>query len=157
MKKDLHVGIISILFTAIAITTIATICFVLTYAPAFAAEKDAAAIAAAAEGRTVNTFVVGFYEKSSTSAYASVRAASSSAMPESLTCTIVLQSAPIGSNNFTTVSGSKVTKTVYDTGSIMLTKTYAISSSKDYRIKIQLTDVIDGVKTTVTDYKDLDR
>ncbi len=93
-----------------------------------------------------------FTADSSTKATATVQATSSGTTPY-ITSKITLQSAALGSNNYSNVSGvSAKTKTVYDQTAILHTATFSISSSKDYRVKIELTDEVHGVESTVTSY-----
>lgn len=166
-NDDRYLKVVSAV-TAIGIMLVVlTLCIIITTAQAFAGVREVSTIdmgknavtgveRGIEDSRTVNNYGLEFYATSSTRAYASVTAISSG-VADSMTCTMVLQSATKGSNNYTTVSNSKVTRTVYDSGSMMLSTYYTISSTKDYRIKIQMTDEINGIRTTVTDYLDLTR
>lgn len=98
-----------------------------------------------------------FIADSSTKATATVQATSSGTTPY-ITSKITLQSAALGSKNYSNVSGvSAKTKTVYDQTAILHTATFSISSSKNYRVKIELTDEVHGVESTVTSYCYLSR
>ena len=75
-----------------------------------------------------------------------------------ITAKITLQSAPLGSASYTNVSGVlPSTFTVYDSSSIAHFCTFPISSGKNYRIKIEITDKVNGKQATVTKYKTLTR
>lgn len=166
-NDDRYLKVVSAV-TAIGIMLVVlTLCIIITTAQAFAGVREVSTIdmgknavtgveRGIEDSRTISTYVLDFHATSTTKAHASVRAASSG-VPDYITCTIVLQSAPKGSTNYTTVTNSKVTRTVYDQGAMLLSTEYTISSTKDYRIKIQMTDEINGIRTTVTDYKDLVR
>lgn len=107
--------------------------------------------------RTIIGIAKSFVADSSKSATASVRSVSSGETPY-ITSKITLQSAPLGSKNYSNVSGvSSSSRTVYDATIINHTCTFPISSSKDYRIKIQVTDEVEGIESTVTSYCSLSR
>lgn len=106
--------------------------------------------------RTVNGITKYFGADSATKATASVQATSSGFTPF-ITSTITLQSAALGSSSYSNVAGSSSTKTVYDMIIINHAVKYTISSSKDYRIKIELTDEVNGVESTTTTYCYLSR
>lgn len=109
------------------------------------------------ETRTITTCSYSFLASSSVSADAYVYAVSSG-IASYITSKITLQSAPLGSSSFTNVSGvSPSTYTVYDRSSIAHLCSFPITSSKDYRIKIELTDEVNGKEATVTRYKNLTR
>ncbi len=75
-----------------------------------------------------------------------------------ITSKITLQSAPLGSASYTNVSGVlPSTYTVYDSSSITHFCTFPISSGKNYRIKIEITDKVNGKEVTVTKYQTLTR
>ena len=167
MKRTFYDGFVSVAITIGIMLVVTTVCIGLTTAFSFADTQQVAITGSengvvastekvAGDSRTVGNYVLDFHTISSTRAYASVQAASSGSA-DYITCTIVLQSAPLGSDNYTTVANSKVSRTVTDTNSMLLSTYYTISSNKDYRIKIQMTDEINGIRTTVTDYKDLVR
>lgn len=109
------------------------------------------------ETRTITGCRYSFTASSSVSADAYVYAVSSG-IASYITSKITLQSAPLGSSSFTNVSGvSPSTYTVYDTASITHLCSFPITSSKDYRIKIELTDEVNGKEVTWTKYKELSR
>ena len=71
---------------------------------------------------------------------------------------ITLQSAPLGSASYTNVSGVlPSTYTVYNTSYIDHICSFPISSGKNYRIKVEVTDKVNGKISTVTLYKTLSR
>ena len=83
---------------------------------------------------------------------------SSTVMASSITSKITLQSAPLGSISYSNVSGVlPSTLTVYNQSYIKHLCSFPISSSKNYRIKIELTEKYNGKKTTATIYKTLTR
>lgn len=107
-----------------------------------------------ADPQTIQSCTFSFKATSSTKATATVSATSSGDTPF-ITSKITLQSAPLGTTKFTDVSGSTKTKTVEDQISILHTCTFNITSDKEYRIKIQLTDKVDGIQVTKTYYQAL--
>ncbi|MHC1723934.1 MAG: hypothetical protein AB9836_12110 [Aminipila sp.] len=107
--------------------------------------------------RTVVNIAKSFVADSSKSATATVRATSSGETPY-ITSKMTLQSAALGSSSYSNVSGvSSSSRTVYDTTIILHSCDFPITSSKDYRVKIQLTDKVNGVESTVTSYCYLSR
>nr|WP_315025186.1 hypothetical protein [uncultured Aminipila sp.] len=106
--------------------------------------------------RTVNGIAKSFIADSSTKATASVQATSSGTTPY-ITSKITLQSAALGSSSYSNVSDSSKTKTVYESSGITHVVIFSISSNKDYRVKIQLTDEVNGVESTTTTYCYLSR
>ena len=108
-----------------------------------------------ASPNTIMTCARSFVAVSSTSAIAEVFAGSSGDTPF-ITSEITLQSAPLGTTSFTDVKGSTKTKTVENQTSILHTCSFDISSDKEYRIKVKLTDKVNGIQSTKTYYKTLD-
>jgi len=98
-----------------------------------------------------------FEATSSTSAEADVYGVSSG-IAEYITSLITLESAPLGTTSFTKVDGvnSKI-KTVLDTSSIRHICDFPITSDREYRIKIELTDKVNGMEITATYYCALTR
>ena len=83
---------------------------------------------------------------------------SSSGMSSFITSKITLQSAPLGSSSYTNVSGIlPSTYTVHNTSHINHLCSFPISSSRNYRIKVEVTDKVNGKESTVTLYKTLTR
>ena len=108
-----------------------------------------------ASPNTIMSCVSSFVATSSTRARAEISATSSGQTPF-ITSEITLQSAPLGTTSFTDVKGSTKTKTVEDQTSILHSCSFNITSDKEYRIKVKLTDKVNGTQVTKTYYKDLD-
>lgn len=84
--------------------------------------------------------------------------ASCSGIASYITSKITLQSAPLGSVSYSNVSGVfPSTQTVYDQSNITHLCSFPISTGKNYRIKIEITDKVNGKVATVTKYKNLTR
>ena len=116
----------------------------------YAAVKDDSA-----QPITVNQCVISFTAISSTSARAHVYGRSSNGV-EFIKSKITLQSAPKGSSSYSNVSGvDPEIYTVYDSLTINHLCTFPITSSKNYRIKVELTDKVNGKQYTVTKYQAL--
>lgn len=82
----------------------------------------------------------------------------SSGIASYITAKITLQSASLGSSSYSNVSGILPSSyTVYNTASITHLCNFPISSNRNYRIKIELTDKVNGKVATVTLYKNLTR
>lgn len=106
---------------------------------------------------TVGGYVISFTERNSVKGYAEVYV-TTVGIASSISSKITLQSAPLGSASYTNVSGVlPSTYTVYNKASITHTCSFPISSNKNYRIKIEITDVVDGKKSTFTKYQKLSR
>ena len=106
---------------------------------------------------TKGTFLIIFDATSNTSATSEVSFYADS-IATSIKSTITLQSAPLGSSNYSNVSGiSPSTRTVYNTTYIYHTCNFNISSQKDYRIKVEISQTINGINTTTIRYKTLVR
>ena len=107
--------------------------------------------------RTPAGYVISFSTTNNVQALADVFV-TSSGYASSITSKITLQSAPLGTSSYSNVTGVlPSTYTVYNAGSITHLCTFPVSSSKNYRIKIEVTDVVDGKKATATLYKTLSR
>lgn len=110
-----------------------------------------------AEPQTIGNYTVSFVAKSDVTADVILFAASIG-IPSYITSKITLQSASLGSSVYTNVSGIQPsTYTVYNQASITHICSFPISSNKEYRIKIELTDKVNGKTVTVTRYKNLSR
>ena len=82
----------------------------------------------------------------------------SSGIASYITSKITLQSAPLGSSSYPNVSGvTPSTYTVYNRSSIAHLCSFPVSSTRNYRIKIELTDEVNDKTATVTRYKNLTR
>lgn len=110
-----------------------------------------------AQTMTVGSYVVSFVARNSVTGDAHVHA-NSIGIASTITSKITLQSAPLGSASYSNVSGVlPSTYTVYNTSSITHLCSFPISSSKNYRIKIQITDTVNRKTVTTTFYKTLSR
>lgn len=109
-----------------------------------------------ADPQTIMTCTRSFVATSSTKARAEISATSSGQTPF-ITSKVTLQSATLGTTKFTDVSGSTDTKTVEDQMSILHICNFSITSDKEYRIKIELTDKVNGIQVTKTYYQALSR
>lgn len=109
-----------------------------------------------ADPQSIMTCTASFKATSSKKASATVSATSSGQTPF-ITSKITLQSAELGSTKFTDVSGTTDTKTVENQMSILHICSFNITSDKEYRIKIQLTDKVNGTQVTKTYYQELSR
>ena len=106
---------------------------------------------------TIGSYVISFKAANSVIGDADVYL-HSIGLASSITSKITLQSAPLGSASYSNVSGVlPSTYTVYNTTSITHLCSFPISSSKNYRIKIDVTDVVNGKTSTATLYKTLSR
>lgn len=110
-----------------------------------------------AEPQTVVSYVLSFSTSNNIIGNVHVYA-TSSGIASYITSKITLQSASLGSSSYTDVSGViPSTYTVYDTSSIHHLCSFPISSSRNYRIKIEITDKVNGKIATTTLYKTLSR
>ena len=109
------------------------------------------------ETMTIGSYVVSFDAANSVRGDVDLYA-SSTGMASYIKSKITLQSAPLGSASYTNVSGVlPSTYTVYNQSYIKHLCSFPISSSKNYRIKIEVTDKVNGKEATVTLYKTLSR
>ena len=109
------------------------------------------------ETMTIGSYVVSFDAANSVRGDVDLYA-SSTGMASYIKSKITLQSAPLGSASYTNVSGVlPSTYTVYNQSDIKHLCSFPISSSKNYRIKIEVTDKVNGKEATVTLYKTLSR
>ncbi|MCI8631283.1 MAG: hypothetical protein HFG67_03290 [Firmicutes bacterium] len=107
--------------------------------------------------QSIVTCTKSFIATSSTKAKATVSASSSGNTPY-ITSKITLQSAALGSTRFSNVSNvDPDIYTVEDKVAILHQCTFPITSSKEYRIKIEITDEVNGITTTKTYYQELSR
>ena len=106
---------------------------------------------------TIGSYVISFKAANSVRGDVDVYA-HSIGLASSITSKITLQSASLGSASYSNVSGvSPSTYTVYNQPYIKHLCTFPITSSKNYRIKIEITDKVNGKGSTVTLYKTLTR
>lgn len=110
-----------------------------------------------AESYTIVGIAKSFIASSSTKAIMDLQAIASGDTPY-ITSKMTLQSAPLGSSNYSKVSSVPVeTKTVKNQPVITHSVTFPITSDKEYRVKIQLTDEVNNVEATITRYCYLQR
>ena len=146
MKKR-NLSRILILITIIAL--------LLPVGSAYAAVIDEGTDEGIAEPQTVVSYVLSFSTSNNIIGNVHVYARSSGEA-DYITSKITLQSAPLGSSSYTNVSGiSPSTFTVYDSPNIDHLCSFPVSSSKNYRIKIEITDSVNGKVATTTLYKAL--
>lgn len=130
---------------------------VLLMVPALGSVTYAESEEDSAQTMTVGSYVVSFVARNSVTGDADVYA-HSIGLASKITCTITLQSAPLNSLSYSNVSGVlPSTRTVYNSTYINHMCSFPISSSKNYRIKIQVTDTVNGKTATTTFYKTLSR
>lgn len=138
-------------------TLIAVITLFALLLPTFSSYAAAGGGGNVAEPNTVVSTAISFTEKDDTTGFASIYA-HSSGYASFITSKVTLQSAPLGSTSFTTVSGvSPSIYTVYDSPYIKHLCSFPITSTKDYRIKIEITDKVNGKQATYTTYQKLTR
>lgn len=130
---------------------------VLLMIPAFGSAAYAESGDDSAQTMTVGSYAISFVARNSVVGDADVYV-NSIGMASTITSKITLQSAPLGSVSYSNVSGVlPSTRTVYNTSCITHLCSFPISSSKNYRIKIQITDTVNGKTATTTLYKTLSR
>lgn len=106
---------------------------------------------------TIGSYVISFKAANSVRGDVDVYA-HSIGLASSITSKVTLQSAPLGSSVYTNVSGVlPSTHTVYNQSYIDHLCSFPISSGRNYRIKIEITDKVNGKEATVTLYKTLSR
>ena len=103
--------------------------------------------------RTVMSISASFTKISNIQAYAHVLATSGSSYATILS-SIELQSRTSDGDEFTTELGP-VYRRIYNSSYIEQEVSFPISSGKEYRIKVTITDTVAGVENSVTDYFDL--
>lgn len=138
---------------------ITSIVLVLLLASAFSSSAVFAAMPPddTADPQSIVTCIKSFVATSSTKASAEVSATSSGNTPY-ITSKITLQSAPLGTTTYSNVSGvSPSIYTVENKVAILHTCTFNITSNKEYRIKIEITDEVNGIAKTKTYYQPLSR
>ena len=105
-----------------------------------------------AQERMIVSTVSSFVRNSNTKGTASVSATSSNPSTPYVISKMTLQEAPLGSTSFTNSNTDSKTKKVY-TNVILHTTTFPITTTKDYRVKIEVTDNTNGIDNTVTFYE----
>ena len=107
-----------------------------------------------AQERMITSTTSSFVRDSSTKGTATVAAHSSNANTPYMKSKMTLQEAPLGTNNFVNSNVTPKTKTT-SYSSILHTETFTITTTKEYRVKIEITDNTKGTDYTVTIYEDL--
>ncbi|MBN7771977.1 hypothetical protein [Clostridium aminobutyricum] len=101
---------------------------------------------------SVDTSTYSFVRLSATKAQATVKGYSSGVTPF-IKLKITLQSAPLNSSTYTNVSSvNSIEYEVYDVNFISKTSSFPVTADKNYRIKIEITDKVNGNQTTQTYY-----
>ncbi|MCI8285647.1 MAG: hypothetical protein HFE90_10370 [Firmicutes bacterium] len=135
------------------ISTMLTIAILILPAAAYAATGGGET----GQPMTINSCTISFSEKSATKSEAKV-SAKDLHIADYITSKITLQSAPAGSSSYTNVSSVNPSiKTVYNTNSIYHICDFPITQNKNYRIKVELSDNVNGKKSSNTYYKNLTR
>ena len=125
--------------------------------PAFGSAAYAESGDKTVQPMTVGSYAISFTERTSVIGDAFAHT-NSIGIASKITSKITLQSAPLGSTSYKNVSGVlPSTLTVYNNSSITHFCSFPISSSKNYRIKVQVTDTVNGKTATTTLYKTLSR
>lgn len=125
--------------TVVAFTLI--LCLVLSMSSvAFAQEKMIVA--------TTSSFI----RDSNTKGTATLTANSSNANTPYMKSKMTLQEAPLGSSKYTNSDVNPQTKTTTNS-IIMHTVTFPITTTKEYRVKMEVTDSTNGTENTVTFYE----
>ena len=107
-----------------------------------------------AQERMITSTTSSFVRDSSTKGTATVSANSSNPDTPYMKSKITLQEAPLGTKNFVDSNVAPKTKTTYYS-SIIHSASFTISTSKEYRVKIEITDNTNGTDYTVTFYENL--
>ncbi|MBQ4576778.1 MAG: hypothetical protein IJB07_03515 [Firmicutes bacterium] len=100
-----------------------------------------------AQSRMIVSTTSSFVRNSNTKGTARLVAISSNVTDPFITSTMILQEAPLGSTSYTDSNTSPKVKTS-DLGSITHIVTFDITTSKEYRVKMKIQDVVNGVTYT---------
>ena len=71
--------------------------------------------------------------------------------PRKVVSKVSLEEAPAGTTNFTTVEGP-YSRTAYNTTAVSRLIYFELDEDCDYRVKFEVTDTLEGIETTVTEY-----
>lgn len=107
-----------------------------------------------AQSRMITTTGTSFERNSNTKGTASLTATTSNVNNPHIESTMILQEAPLGSNNFVDSNVSPSVKTSYR-ASIMHTATFPLTTTKDYRVKIEIRDFVGSTTYLNIIYEDL--
>ena len=108
-----------------------------------------------AQERMITSTTSSFVRDSSTKATATVSAHSSNPNTPYMKSKITLQEAPLGTTNYVDANVAPKTKTSYYS-SILHSATFTVSTTKEYRVKIEITDNTNGLDSTISFYEYLD-
>lgn len=109
------------------------------------------------EPMSLSTVAIAFSQATITRADVIVNA-TTVLVPTYITATVTLQSAPLGSTNFTDVDSVRpIVETVYNTRLLAINDQFPITSTRDYRIKVEIEEDASGVTMINTKYKNLTR
>lgn len=105
-----------------------------------------------AQEKMITSTTSSFVRNSSTKGTATMSADSSNPNTPYMKSKMTLQEAPLGSSKYTNSDVDPRTKTT--TRSIILhTETFPITTTKNYRVKMEVTDSTNGIESTVTVYE----
>lgn len=108
-----------------------------------------------AQERMITLTTSSFVRDSSTKGTATVSAHSSNPNTPYMKSKITLQEAPLGTTNYVDSNVTPKTKTS-NYSSILHSATFTISTTKEYRVKIEITDNTNGLDSTISFYEYLD-
>ncbi len=105
-----------------------------------------------AQEKMITSTVSSFVRDSSTKGTATITAHSSNPNTPYMKSKMTLQEAPLGTTSYTDSDVSPKTKTS-NYSSIMHSVTFTITTKKEYRVKMEVTDNTNGQDNTVTFYE----
>lgn len=114
----------------------------------------AMSVTAFAQAKVIFTTTSSFVRDSNTKGTVSVHAVSANPDTPYVKSKITLQEAPLGTTTFTDSNVTPKTKTS-NSASVTHVVSFTISTKKEYRAKIQITDNTNGIDSTLTFYEDL--
>ena len=107
-----------------------------------------------AQERMITSTHSSFVRNSRTKGTASLAANSSNTTNPQITSTMILQEAPLGSSTYTDSDVDPQVRTVYSSA-ITHVATFPITTTKDYRVKMEIRDVVNSTTYTTILYEDL--
>lgn len=107
-----------------------------------------------AQSRMIVSTSSSFVRDSNTKGTATLMAASSNTTNPYITSTMILQEAPLGSTSFVNSNVDPAVKTS-SRSSIGHVVTFPISTTKEYRVKMEIRDVVDGTTYITILYENL--
>ena len=109
------------------------------------------------EPMSLSTILIGFTQDTLTRADVLVDA-TTVLSPSYIKATVTLQSASLGSSNYTNVDSVRpITVTVYNDRNIVISDQFPITSTREYRIKVEIEEDASGIVMTTTRYQELVR